>query len=228
MRAVIVAAAVAFVLTLFGTPIAIRVLAEPSIRPADPGHQSRRTPEEARHADDGRPRLHRRDADRVRRRAPRPQDAAGRADRAARADDDRPRPARAHGVLRSHRLRRRLSSRCPGATAPVSPGAGRSLLQIVVGGVFGALALTAKSTAGVTVSGNHAVVHPRHQLGAHRRDRSPWSLFIAVVMATTNGVNLTDGLDGLATGTSVVVLFAYMMISFWQYRHWCADTAATC
>ena len=25
-------------------------------------------------------------------------------------------------------------------------------------------------------------------------------VFIAIVMATTNGVNLTDGLDGLATG----------------------------
>ena len=36
-------------------------------------------------------------------------------------------------------------------------------------------------------------------------------------------VNLTDGLDGLATGASVMVLGAYALIAFWQYRHWCAD-----
>ncbi|GGK26072.1 phospho-N-acetylmuramoyl-pentapeptide-transferase [Pilimelia terevasa] len=48
-------------------------------------------------------------------------------------------------------------------------------------------------------------------------------IFIFVVLASTNGVNLTDGLDGLATGTSVMVLGAYALIAFWQYRHWCAD-----
>ncbi|WP_089157223.1 phospho-N-acetylmuramoyl-pentapeptide-transferase [Micromonospora sp. NBS 11-29] len=48
-------------------------------------------------------------------------------------------------------------------------------------------------------------------------------VIIMVVMAATNGVNLTDGLDGLATGASVMVLAAYGLIAFWQYRHWCAD-----
>ncbi|GGJ85560.1 phospho-N-acetylmuramoyl-pentapeptide-transferase [Pilimelia anulata] len=50
-------------------------------------------------------------------------------------------------------------------------------------------------------------------------------IFIFVVLASTNGVNLTDGLDGLATGTSVMVLGAYALIAFWQYRHWCADAS---
>ncbi|MEU2610821.1 phospho-N-acetylmuramoyl-pentapeptide-transferase [Micromonospora sp. NPDC007271] len=48
-------------------------------------------------------------------------------------------------------------------------------------------------------------------------------VIVLVVMAATNGVNLTDGLDGLATGASVMVLAAYGLIAFWQYRHWCAD-----
>ena len=48
-------------------------------------------------------------------------------------------------------------------------------------------------------------------------------VFVFVVMAMSNGVNLTDGLDGLATGASVMVLGAYALIAFWQYRHWCAD-----
>lgn len=48
-------------------------------------------------------------------------------------------------------------------------------------------------------------------------------LFVLVVIAASHGVNLTDGLDGLATGSSVMVLLAYTVISFWQYRHWCSD-----
>ena len=52
-------------------------------------------------------------------------------------------------------------------------------------------------------------------------------IFIFVVMAMSNGVNLTDGLDGLATGASVMVLGAYALIAFWQYRHWCADPSYT-
>jgi phospho-N-acetylmuramoyl-pentapeptide-transferase len=50
-------------------------------------------------------------------------------------------------------------------------------------------------------------------------------VFVFVIMAMSNGVNLTDGLDGLATGASILVLGAYALIGFWQYRHWCADDA---
>ena len=52
-------------------------------------------------------------------------------------------------------------------------------------------------------------------------------IFIFVVMAMSNAVNLTDGLDGLATGSSAMVLAAYGFIGFWQYRHWCADADYT-
>jgi phospho-N-acetylmuramoyl-pentapeptide-transferase len=52
-------------------------------------------------------------------------------------------------------------------------------------------------------------------------------LFIFIVMAMSNAVNLTDGLDGLATGTSVMVIGAYAGIAFWQYRHWVNDPSYT-
>jgi phospho-N-acetylmuramoyl-pentapeptide-transferase len=52
-------------------------------------------------------------------------------------------------------------------------------------------------------------------------------IFVFVIMSMSNGVNLTDGLDGLATGASVMVLGAYSLIAFWQYRHWCADPSYT-
>ncbi|HEX9776266.1 MAG TPA: phospho-N-acetylmuramoyl-pentapeptide-transferase [Actinomycetota bacterium] len=40
-----------------------------------------------------------------------------------------------------------------------------------------------------------------------------------MMAATTNGVNLTDGLDGLAAGSSALVFTGYIFIAFWQFRH---------
>jgi phospho-N-acetylmuramoyl-pentapeptide-transferase len=34
-------------------------------------------------------------------------------------------------------------------------------------------------------------------------------------------VNLTDGLDGLASGSTILVVTAYVVIAFWQFRHSC-------
>jgi phospho-N-acetylmuramoyl-pentapeptide-transferase len=42
-----------------------------------------------------------------------------------------------------------------------------------------------------------------------------------LVSATSNGVNLTDGMDGLASGSTVLVVSAYVVIGFWQFRHLC-------
>src|SRR5207302_10787153 len=42
-----------------------------------------------------------------------------------------------------------------------------------------------------------------------------------MIAASSNGVNLTDGLDGLASGSSALVLAAYVIIAFWQFRHSC-------
>jgi phospho-N-acetylmuramoyl-pentapeptide-transferase len=48
-----------------------------------------------------------------------------------------------------------------------------------------------------------------------------WALFM--ILAMSNGVNLTDGLDGLATGASVMVFGAYVFIGVWQYGQTCAE-----
>ncbi len=47
-----------------------------------------------------------------------------------------------------------------------------------------------------------------------------------MISATSNAVNLTDGLDGLAAGTSAMVFGAYVIISFWQFGNNCATGAA--
>ncbi|WP_458244127.1 hypothetical protein, partial [Streptomyces sp. MAI_2237] len=68
---------------------------------------------------------------------------------------------------------------------------------------------------------HQAVVH--HGL---RLDHRPvlfvvWALFM--ILAMSNGVNLTDGLDGLATGASVLVFGAYTFIGVWQFQESCAN-----
>jgi phospho-N-acetylmuramoyl-pentapeptide-transferase len=42
-----------------------------------------------------------------------------------------------------------------------------------------------------------------------------------MIAGTSNGVNLTDGLDGLATGTSVMVFAAYILIAIWEFNQNC-------
>ncbi|GAB3060605.1 phospho-N-acetylmuramoyl-pentapeptide-transferase [Sediminivirga luteola] len=42
-----------------------------------------------------------------------------------------------------------------------------------------------------------------------------------IITAASNAVNLTDGLDGLATGASVMVLGAYVLITSWQHTQGC-------
>ena len=49
---------------------------------------------------------------------------------------------------------------------------------------------------------------------------------IVMVAGTSNGVNLTDGLDGLATGATVLVLAAYVIIGNWQLRNDCTTQLA--
>lgn len=42
-----------------------------------------------------------------------------------------------------------------------------------------------------------------------------------LITGASNGVNITDGLDGLATGACVMVFGAYTLISLWQFNQSC-------
>jgi phospho-N-acetylmuramoyl-pentapeptide-transferase len=44
-----------------------------------------------------------------------------------------------------------------------------------------------------------------------------WVVFI--VVASSNAVNLTDGLDGLAAGSSAFAATGFALIGYWEYRH---------
>jgi phospho-N-acetylmuramoyl-pentapeptide-transferase len=47
-----------------------------------------------------------------------------------------------------------------------------------------------------------------------------WGIWaILLIYGTSNGVNLTDGLDGLAAGSSMFSFIALMVIGFWAFRN---------
>lgn len=45
-----------------------------------------------------------------------------------------------------------------------------------------------------------------------------------MVTGTSNGVNLTDGLDGLASGASVLTFISFILIGVWEFGQSCAVT----
>ena len=47
-------------------------------------------------------------------------------------------------------------------------------------------------------------------------------LILVMIAGASNAVNLTDGLDGLATGASMMVFGAYTLVNIWQNNQWCA------
>lgn len=42
-----------------------------------------------------------------------------------------------------------------------------------------------------------------------------------ITVATSNGVNVTDGLDGLAGGASILAIGSFVIIGFWQFNQSC-------
>ncbi len=93
--------------------------------------------------------------------------------------------------------------------------------QILVAIVFAWLSLQFPDERGVT---------PASHFVSFLRDidffRLPLVLLIIwvviLIAAASNGVNLTDGLDGLATGASVMVFGAYTLVNIWQFNQSCA------
>ena len=59
-----------------------------------------------------------------------------------------------------------------------------------------------------------------------------YALLLFVLVGTSNAVNLTDGLDGLASGTVIVAALSYMMICLWldklELAVFCAAMAGAC
>ena len=92
--------------------------------------------------------------------------------------------------------------------------------QLVVGVAFAVGALQFRNEAGLTpASDNLSFVRDYESIGL---GFAGFVLFAyLIITATSNAVNLTDGLDGLAAGSSIMVFGAYVAIGFWQFRNSC-------
>ena len=85
--------------------------------------------------------------------------------------------------------------------------------QLLVAGGF-AVAIIVFTAESTMLSFTRAAV-PGIELG-----RIPWVILAMVwIIGFSNAVNLTDGLDGLAAGSSSLGFAAYTVICFWQFRN---------
>ena len=90
---------------------------------------------------------------------------------------------------------------------------GKFVGQVAVAGIFALLALT--------------WVHTSTKLSFTRLTLPGWDLTsvgwfllaVFVIVATSNAVNLTDGLDGLAGGAATFDFAVLSVIGYWQFRH---------
>jgi phospho-N-acetylmuramoyl-pentapeptide-transferase len=96
--------------------------------------------------------------------------------------------------------------------------------QIVVGAVFAVLALHFPDGYDLTPASMHLSFLADFGLSVGPVFFAV--LVLAMVTGTSNAVNLTDGLDGLATGSTILVLAAYVIIGNWQYRNDCTLSLA--
>ena len=91
---------------------------------------------------------------------------------------------------------------------------GKFVGQLIIAGTFAALAI--------------GWVHTSTHLSLTRVTLPGWNLSeigwivlaIFVVIASSNAVNLTDGLDGLAAGSAAFCFGVLSIIGYWQFRHY--------
>jgi phospho-N-acetylmuramoyl-pentapeptide-transferase len=96
--------------------------------------------------------------------------------------------------------------------------------QAVVAVVFGVLATHYTNGHNLAPASTHLSFTRDYALDFGAIGFVVWAYLI--VTATSNAVNLTDGLDGLACGTSVMVLASYVIIAFWEFGNSCTLKAA--
>lgn len=108
--------------------------------------------------------------------------------------------------------------------------------QVVVAVIFAILALQFPDEEGLTPASTHISLFRDLPI-----DLFVWGsvigmvLFVAwisfIVTSTSNGVNIADGLDGLASGASILAIGAYVVIGFWQFNQSCqavVENLASC
>jgi phospho-N-acetylmuramoyl-pentapeptide-transferase len=96
--------------------------------------------------------------------------------------------------------------------------------QAIVGAIFAVLALRFPDGYDLTPASSHISFLTDFGVSIGPVLFVLW--VILMVTGTSNGVNLTDGLDGLASGAAILVLAAYVIIGNWQLRNDCTTALA--
>jgi phospho-N-acetylmuramoyl-pentapeptide-transferase len=96
--------------------------------------------------------------------------------------------------------------------------------QVLVGAIFAVLAIHFPDGYDLTPASTHLSFLSDFGISIGAGLFVLWVL--VMVTATSNAVNLTDGLDGLASGAAILVLAAYVIIGNWQYRNDCTTALA--
>ncbi|MGO1392647.1 phospho-N-acetylmuramoyl-pentapeptide-transferase [Agrococcus casei] len=99
--------------------------------------------------------------------------------------------------------------------------------QVIVGGTFAVLSITLRDEQGRTVS-SLAISGVRDipwldlaQLGIVVGGILYVAWVLLMIVSTSNAVNVTDGLDGLAAGASILGFGGFVFIGFWQFNQSC-------
>ena len=99
--------------------------------------------------------------------------------------------------------------------------------QVVVAGGFAALALNFPDHNGLTpASSMISVIRDINWLNLMTFGAVAGGILFAIwvtllIVSASNAVNVTDGLDGLATGAAIFAISAYIFIGFWQFNQSC-------
>jgi len=94
--------------------------------------------------------------------------------------------------------------------------------QMLAAGIFAVLGIHFRDGAGLTPISLHLSGVRDTSLTLGAVFVVIWVIFM--VLGTSNGVNLTDGLDGLATGASIMTFLAFVLIGVWEFGQSCAVT----
>lgn len=105
-------------------------------------------------------------------------------------------------------------------------GKAKLIGQAFVGGTFAIMALNFPDQHGI---------RPASQFISFLRDIQWLHLPIVVaviwivvlITAASNAVNLTDGLDGLATGSATMIFAAYALLNVWQFNQYCGFASSS-
>ena len=103
------------------------------------------------------------------------------------------------------------------------PGRYKLLGQAIFAGVFGYLGLQFADQDSLTPISEY--LSGVRETAIYLGPALVIIFIIVMVMAASNGVNLTDGLDGLATGASIMTFLAFVLIGVWEFGQSCALNA---